>query len=32
VGPDGEKLQLPVEIKASETTAVRIALDSLARE
>lgn len=32
VGPDGQKLQLPVEIKANETTAVRIELDSLARE
>jgi hypothetical protein len=32
VGPDGQKLLLPVEIKASETTAVRIGLDSLARE
>jgi serine/threonine protein kinase len=32
VGPDGQSLKLPVEIKPGETTAVRIGLDSLAKE
>jgi hypothetical protein len=32
VGPEGQNLRLPVEIKSSETTAVRITLDSLTRE
>jgi hypothetical protein len=32
VGPEGESLRLPVEIKPGETTAVRIALSSLTRE
>ncbi|MDY7233164.1 serine/threonine-protein kinase [Hyalangium rubrum] len=32
VGPDGQNLRLPVEVKAGETTAVRIELNTLARE